>query len=340
MKKLIPILFLLVFACASCSDDDNNNPADHGSQDSPYKTGKDLSTTTQVRWENKGIEDKYYMLGYGYDVTGKYAHPASVRNRVIDIDKFAEEDESRINKSWTTSSSPIFQMEGSAEKCRAEMASKVGFSDKETAKYRNLFRDTFISPFKNDTSFTDLEYHYASISQINIVCFMEYIEEHFDMKHLSDEFKSDLQSKTSEEIINIYGTHVLKNIVMGEKINYLYRHTISIDNPGSRWFLFKIHSHFIPGPGMWDDKPEVATPLKENLYVEVVDAMHPKAWMIDITNYTGERIVFEGWNNITDDNQTLVDFRKKNCLVPIYELVDDTQKKEELREAFEKYLTE
>ncbi len=39
----------------------------------PYKTGADLSCSKSLHWENKGLSENYYMLGYGFDATGKYA---------------------------------------------------------------------------------------------------------------------------------------------------------------------------------------------------------------------------------------------------------------------------
>lgn len=345
MRKIFSILSILTFICISCSDNDDILPPDpNGNEKNPYKTGKDLSKSTFVDWDNKGMDDTYFMLGYGYDVTGKYAHPSSVRNKVIDLEAYAKDREIYFFRS--TSSGPGITIGDTRQECIDRMGEKAGFSSSEILKYKNLFKETFDAPFKNDTSFTNLPYYYKGTSQENIVyhlyfSYMGYMQERFQTLYLTDTFKADLETKSAEEIIRIYGTHILCAINVGERMDYLYRYTSEGYSSGN-WFLYNTHQYFSQGPWAWGSAPEGDPPLKENMYIEVVDGTrpNPNAWMIDITNFQGERIVFDGWNNITDANLTLVAFRNDDCLIPIYELIKDPTKKEALTKVYEKYLSE
>ena len=352
MKQILSILFILLFIIfTSCSDDNSGTePGDdpggnEKEKENPYKTGKDLSSASFLNWDNRGIEDTYYVLGYGYDATGKYAHPSSVRNKVLDMEKF-DEDYDRVYYSRSTSAGPELNIGRTQEECRKSMAWKAGFSDDEISQYKNLFKEKFVSPFADDTSFPDLSYQYLGISQMLVqyhmyFFYMSYLEKRI-YEYMTDEFKNDLESKSAEEIIQIYGTHILTAIKIGERIDYLYRYAGDENSNSYSWFLYNMHRYFSQGPSTWGSPPEGNSPLKENLYIEVVDGTRPdpNAWMVDITNYTGERILFEGWNNITDANLTLVDFRSNNGLEPIYNFVYDPVKKEELRKAYVKYLSE
>lgn len=41
-------------------------------------------------------DEKYDVLGFGYDATGEYLHPMSVRNPVLDIEKYEEDHKGRL----------------------------------------------------------------------------------------------------------------------------------------------------------------------------------------------------------------------------------------------------
>lgn len=343
MKNILPTLLLSFLVLTACSDDENNNGRNENKN--PYETGKDLSSSTFVDWDNKEMNDAYFMLGYGYDITGKYAHPSSIRNKVINTEECTKDELVSVIRS--TSSGPEEDFAGTRQEAIETMGARVGLSRDETSKYKNLFKETFEGPFDSDSAFPDLSYRYHGISQVLVMYHLyfyssSYMIEKYISKYLTDEFKNDLEIKSAEEIIKLYGTHILNGIKVGERIDYLYRYAADEDFGSNSWFLFNIHQYFSQGPTAWSGKPEKNPPLKENLYIEVVDGTrpYPNAWMIDITNYQGERIIFDGWENITEANLTLTGFRPNNCLIPIYEFVKDSAKKEELIKAYNKYLTE
>lgn len=355
MRKLVSILLLSVLVCVSCSDDDptgqdpGRNPGptpDPGpGKENPYKTGKDLSKSTSVQWDNELVNNDYFMLGYGYDATGNYAHPASVKNRVIDMEKLAVDDWN-ITIMRASSSSAELLLEGTQKECITYLAKKAGFSQQEISKYKNLFKEKFTS-FSNDTSFPDLNYQYYGISSMPTLYHAYFMfNDRFFTKgdYLDEGFKSDLANLSSEEIIAKYGTHVLKGILLGGRIDYLYRYasaSSSATNDTYWWFLYNLDEYFQFPSGTSPKKPEGESPLKENIYVEAIlgARTNPNAWMIDITN-GGKSVTYNGRTDITEDNITLINFRNDDGLIPIYKFVSDPVKKEEVQKAFEKYLSE
>lgn len=354
MNKALSIFFFLLVLSA-CSDDDKFGPGtkpppdpnpDDGKEETenPYKTDIDLSSSAFVGWDNKHMEESYFMLGYGYDATGKYAHPVSVRNKVIDIEKF-DEDYNDVTLFMATSGGPELQVAGTQKECRETMAERAGFSTSEIIKYKNLFKGAFESSFENDTSFPGLSYSYWGISQLYVkyhvyFLYMSHMQERFQSKYLNDQFKADLETKSPEEIIKRYGTHVLNSIKIGERIDYLYRYAEDKNSNSYEWFLYNMHRYFSQGPSIGGSKPQNNAPLKENIRIEAVDGTlpDPNTWMVDITNYKGEIIQFDAWNRITDANLTFAEFRGNNCLIPIYEFVKNPDKKAELIRVIEKYL--
>lgn len=355
-KNLFPLLFLMFIVSVSCSDDNhndnddsNNNDGDKEETRNPYRTDIDLSSSQYIAYDKKGMQDTYFMLGYGYDATGKYAHPSSVRNKVLDLEKYKNDYKSSIILRWSSSAGAGLGLNGTKKECIETLGEYVGFSKTETAKYKNLFKDNIDVAFKNDTSFPNLSYKYIGTSQLftyyhAYFLYLSSMQERFQTKYLTDEFKNDIDTKPAEEIISTYGTHILKGILVGHRADYLYRYAEDVNLNSYDWFLYNNHNYFSFGPWSWGNKPEMEAPLKENLYIAIIDGKqyNPNAWMIDITNYKGEPIVFNGWKDIDDkiENLTLINFRGDDSLIPIYEFVKDPLKKEELKKAYERYLSE
>lgn len=95
MKKIHWLFGLLLSICYSCSELDDF---------SVESTSESLSTPT-TRYAG---DEKYDVLGYGYDVTGEYLHPLSVRNPVLNIAKYEQEHFDRLQ--YNTSSYGFDQM--------------------------------------------------------------------------------------------------------------------------------------------------------------------------------------------------------------------------------------
>ncbi len=346
MRRIyMPMLSVfLILLSISCSKDeervllpDNINP---------YKTGKDLSLSQETALTPQAKGESLFVLGYGYDATGKYAHPTSIKNKVLDIEKYGQENPGRLLFNKVNSLGPGLLFGGTRSEIKKTMAHRSGFSDAETAKYDNLFHHALVDEFNNDTTFPNLNYSFYTSSEVLTSYLLRFDystnkQQWFLNNYLSAQFLQDIDSKSADEILRIYGTHVLRSVGIGQRIDYIYRYAEDKKSSAEQWFIYSMRSYF-NGIGLVQNyKPETEAPLKENLYVEVIDGSKStlNSWMIDITNYTKGRVPSNSWGKSIDDNLTLVDFwGKEESLIPIYEFVQDDVKKAALTTAFDKYL--
>lgn len=340
MINKLPLFALSLFLFASCNKTIEDNMVIPAEKINPYFTGINLSNSSLINWKRLDLTEKYFMLGYGYDITGKYAHPASIRNKVIDVEVF-HKDSGKVLSGFGSMNGPELEISGTREACIKTMGERAGLSSDELAKYKHIFKETFESAFKNDTTFKSLDYQYEGISQVILFANFGIYDinfEEIESKYLTAQFKKDLETKAATEVISLYGTHVLKRIKVGQRMDYLYRH--NQEPHGGRWLIPTIHKYFRPGPSTWRDTPQDAAPLKENLSIQLVGGnnQHPNSWMIDVTNYTGEKVVSQEWCNLSETNHTLVDFDRNDGVIPIYKFVKDKTKKQELIEAYNTYL--
>ena len=85
MKK-ISLILCFILGLYSCSE----------IEDLPDNTTVNEQTSVNDQTTRAAGDKKYDVLGYGYDVTGEYLHPMSVRNPVLDIAKYKEDFEGRL----------------------------------------------------------------------------------------------------------------------------------------------------------------------------------------------------------------------------------------------------
>lgn len=342
MKKS-SLLFLSLLVFFSCSEKD-----DFDVEENKFKTGIDMSVVYKFNYQNKGVDDNYFMIGYGYDMTGKFAHPEWVRSKIINTENFEADYDGRIVRAGAFANYPDMSISGTESYCRKGLASIAGFSEAEVEKYKNLFRESIIPAFDKDTAFSNLDYYYSGISQIHswYRTFLDYdvLVENLQERYLTEEFKKDIQERSPEEIIRLYGTHILTSVLVGERVDFLYRTSNVHTNQYSAYtrLLYNCRYFSLSPTELTEQQNVSQSDDKENIYFEVIGGKSYKnGWMVDITNCLGDPIVYNGWDKLTDSNLALIGFSTSyNTQLPIYELVTDTSKKEALRLAVEKYLSE
>lgn len=323
------LLFLLMLGCSKNST--TTDVPDPAPNNKSYYTGVDLSTPDRIEWEHHGTASNFYVLGYGYDVTGKYAHPISVRNSVVDVDLLAQEEPELVTNFKAISGSSDINFNGSITSCQESLANLSGIK-----KGTSIYNGVFNTAFKADTSFPSLDYHYSGISAINT----KYLIRFHDLSnrlnnYLTPQFTADVAQLSALEIIAKYGTHVLREVYIGERIDYLYRaSTHNIQHLVAR-------REFITEQLVYDnDRPfEDNQYVKENFAVDLVSNYPHEInhWMIDFTNYTGQAIKLGNPKDKTEQHLSLVNYGD-TALIPIYEFVVDAKKKATLKEAYIKYL--
>lgn len=232
-----------------------------------------------------------------------------MRNKIIDVDSYEADSEGSASLFKVLSGSAEINIFGTKKECLTNLASLAGFDKSEINKHKNLFKATFESTFVNDTSYPNLDYYYSGYSSVSAIYLARFIySSRYMNKYLTEAFKSDLQSLSADQIIIKYGTHLLTEVYVGMRIDYLYRANSSDRDVLNRWSGYNAFYYFqIPTSGLTVYKPDIENPQKENIYIEVVDGRQakPNSWMIDITNYEGTPVTFEGWGKTENTDLAL-----------------------------------
>lgn len=326
MKKLFLFMSWVMLILSGCADEDiieRNSPS--------------FPQSVNTRSAGDGVYD---ILGYGYDITGPYLDTKSSRAIVFDTNKLLEKglitpyklEESRFRYSsgkdvidFTTNISSSLQMSTPG------ILKVIGGASLNIAFGGN-------SHYNSDYSFA--------------YCTQQYIDSRYRISEadinvlktcLTKQFIERLSTYTPEQIVEEYGTHVLKDIYLGAKFEVYYmakstssskKESINAGLGASLFSLFKMDGKF-----QYDESLAI-TNKEQSLYyftiggdpaVGVQGSLNPEnspsidigKWMASVKSSTPKFI------DVDNNSQSFI---------PIYELVTDPTKKQTLKAYIDNYI--
>lgn len=326
MKKLFLFMSWVMLILSGCADEDiieRNSPS--------------FPVSVNTRSAGDGVYD---ILGYGYDITGPYLDTKSSRAIVFDTNKLLEKglitpyklEESRFRYSsgkdvidFTTNMSSSLQMSTPG------ILKVIGGASLNIAFGGN-------SHYNSDYSFA--------------YCTQQYIDSRYRISEadinvlktcLTKQFIERLSTYTPEQIVEEYGTHVLKDIYLGAKFEVYYmakstssskKESINAGLGASLFSLFKMDGKF-----QYDESLAI-TNKEQSLYyftiggdpaVGVQGSLNPEnspsidigKWMASVKSSTPKFI------DVDNNSQSFI---------PIYELVTDPTKKQTLKAYIDNYI--
>lgn len=326
MKKLFLFMSWVMLILSGCADEDiieRNSPS--------------FPQSVNTRSAGDGVYD---ILGYGYDITGPYLDTKSSRAIEFDTNKLLEKglitpyklEESRFRYSsgkdvidFTTNMSSSLQMSTPG------ILKVIGGASLNIAFGGN-------SHYNSDYSFA--------------YCTQQYIDSRYRISEadinvlktcLTKQFIERLSTYTPEQIVEEYGTHVLKDIYLGAKFEVYYmakstssskKESINAGLGASLFSLFKMDGKF-----QYDESLAI-TNKEQSLYyftiggdpaVGVQGSLNPEnspsidigKWMASVKSSTPKFI------DVDNNSQSFI---------PIYELVTDPTKKQTLKAYIDNYI--
>jgi len=211
MKKIVIYVscLLLVVSCSNYEEPLKNVIVED--------QGNDIPT---LRMAGDGDND---VLGFGYDVAGTYLDPISVKNAVIDISRLKNDYPDKVYYNASTSIYNRYTYGYSAEDYLSEKTKEVSTNAK--VGFDTLFSGTFSNNnnFNSKLSLSSL-YLYASCDVVkNVKRIYTIADINLLKNYLSPSFAQALNTKSADEIINMYGTHVLADFTIGGRYNFIFR---------------------------------------------------------------------------------------------------------------------
>jgi hypothetical protein len=159
--------------------------------------------------------------------------------------------------------------------------------------------------------------------------------------YLSEDFKGDLQNKTPEQIIDVYGTHVMMGAIWGARLDYNYSFKKTVDGltrDVSAGISTKVEASIAgvtAGGGTSSDISYGTSDYVESGSMEKYTIGVGGAAEFAMGVHTGED--YTKWIDSIDAHQVWSDYYP-DSLIPIYEFVQDIDKRTALETAYRSYL--
>lgn len=334
MQKQISFFLgaLLMLFMASCSTEEL------GSESTPEDLVKSGNRSSTGKSAGDGIYD---VLGHGYNATGEYANSNAAGFQVIDINRFKLEQPGRLITENTFSQEYIEEYGENAEAYSKMVSTKVDV----TAGFKlfgQAIKVGFNSAVTNTNKF-DAKYIYGSYNLLIKQRRLRF-NATTDMlgDYLTPEFIQDLQTKTPQQIVQDYGTHVTLDIYTGAKMDLMFQsETTNQDRERAARIGVKVGVGSIFDINVNND---VNTTESNKNYSRKLSYRtrggDPSKGLVGEVNLeqTNPKINISNWqNSSTPSNSVLVDFGSKG-LILIYDLVKDPVKKAQLKVYVDQYL--
>lgn len=333
MKKIsLPLLIITTFL--SCkkqvekpSTNDNNLP------DFPISVVGPKSLNSLP---NNKIDKVYYQLGYGYDITGKYADTSAVRAKAINVAAYANVYPNRFDLSRNTVSTF-----NTINAVNAEDFAKQTSSQLQESQGLNLCKGTILTAFPNSNAFS-AKYVYGSYSNIIQWKRVKFVQNYDLLKNfLTPDFNADVQNLPVSDLVKKYGTHVLSDIILGAKFTVIYQAETSVADrlaKESASFTYVLSKVFGLTSGKLDainlaDLKAVSSP---RVVYEAVGADLSKL----VENRSGKTPTLDinNWHlSSKEADAEMIDIWSQG-LIPLYELIGDSAKKAAVKNYITTYL--
>ncbi|NML23877.1 hypothetical protein HHL16_23555 [Pseudoflavitalea sp. G-6-1-2] len=280
----------------------------------------------------------YNFLGYGYDITGKYADTASVRTMAFDVAALAKAFPDRVVNMFNSAGGTG---EAIAGMNAADLAAQI--SDRlNTTVNSKSFRKS-VTAFFPDQSALSTKYVYGDFVQLFQFRVLRFSWDPRNMdNYLSTEFKNDIQLLSSADLVKKYGTHILNGISLGAKVHGVYQAISDAKNrkrsaEAGAEVAFRSVLGYTWGFGPVVLASEYKSLSAAKLVYEVVGG-DLSAIKENKTNPVSVNIT-DWLKTVKREEAMFVDINR-NGLIPIYELISDENKKLSIKAYVEQYIKE
>lgn len=298
----------------------------------------------------------YDVLGYGYDITDDYMGENSTRLKILDVEAFVKENPNRFDKQFSGVIDQRCFAGADAQSFLSQIITDTNFGGSvgslpEKKDKEGFFSGTITTGFK-----TSSKYFYSSkysFARAEVFKKQRRYLLNTDIetlsKYLLSSFVEDLNKYSADKIVEMYGTHVLTNITVGGKYTAYYKSAIIEENSStekteivSAGAKYNLSNIGLDAHGSWS-KTEVEERNKKNSNWECyIKALGGSTSGTTITLAPEQGPSFSinlgAWTESVDDQHSRLFDVNWNATYPIYDLISDPIKKQEMKEAVFRYI--
>lgn len=321
MRKQNQITLLILFLSLSITGCVKNNLKDAGPAD---------LHTPGAASAGDGQND---VSGYGYDVTGEYGNSSASKFAILDVNRLKNDQPGRVE--WDLSGKKYGEIVAGEDAVAylTSLTKKLGanltIKDNSNTEVP-MFKGSISSNFDNSASFSS-KYVYSSYAlKIQRKRIKINADNALLMQYLTPSFINDVAVSSPQAIVNSYGTHILKDIILGAKLDISYRAETSKSDrkeAATKGIDFNLFGIF----GINTNNSTSSQDIKENsnqkIVYKTIGGDPSKSLFGNVTLGANLPLVITAdWeNSSTLSNAEMIDIAEGG-LIPVWELISDPVK--------------
>lgn len=328
MKKKFSFLLLLSFLM-SCNDQDDKRelqPLPSSEIELAYPIGSGTSGDT--------ING---LLGYGYDITG-FCDTISVKGKV-----FESLPSGNVFFGNPGTMSPKL-INGSTFMELSNKINNPNIIPESGGALTQHLKSLLKLALKSDSIDPNYAYIYYAITYFNSHRKFYYGSD--NQQYLSSDFKDDVITISPKELVSKYGTHVLTEVYSGSRFEVLYRckfdNFFYSESDLNQLFYNRMNEYIGGTPGLIIDinTNTKLSQTSEQMIYNSTGSRKKLCGVINATDYNPDDIHLDISQIFSDANiKTQLISVSIDGILPIYELISNETKKQEVKAYIEKYMT-
>lgn len=286
-------------------------------------------------------------LGAGYDIMGGYMDNRSVKGAVLDLSKMEDIDimSIRVLSNYGVS------YEGTTVKELLESIREMNdFKVPIENKGDHLFTETingehyFNTPYEYSSQYTFVSVQSVFVERKKSIAIIRSKEL---LPYLSEHFREALEYSSAKDIIEEFGTHVLKTVHLGHITKAFYRSVVASEENNAieaalegledrRSIIYKI-----PYVTNYPSEELIKKNIGGTIVVEFLGGDFQKLPRIQLlpNQVIGEPMDIKAWLASLNESNRVLTALSGDDLIPIYELVTDPIKKQQIKEAVSAHIS-
>lgn len=309
------------------------------------KTGLGPEQTNGLRVNSAG-DGKNDLLGYGYDLTGEFANSSAAKFSVINVDKLRLEQPTRVEWDLSSRREGVLIAGENATAYLEKVTAKLNASFSLFGIGKLLLFKASVSATYSDSDAFSSKYLYSSYShKIQQKRVKLNASNTLLQAYLTPSFANDSQNETPAYLVSRYGTHVLTDIILGAKLEVLYRSTTTKAdrvNASAAGIDVGMKSIFSINTGYTYDYNSTVQNASQTLHYKTIGG-EPSTSILGktaIISANPPTVDISSWENSSSlANAEMIDITE-NGLVPLWNLIADPTKSEAVKNYVIQYLKE
>lgn len=335
IAKTCFVLFAAMVIFSGCKK--NDVPEEGTSKEIDKKKREGIGT-------NSAGDGKNDLLGYGYDLTGEFANSSAAKFSVVNVDKLKLEQPTRVEWDLSSRREGVLIAGENATSYLEKVTAKLNSSFSLFGLEKLLLFKASISGTYSDSDAFSSKYLYSSYShkiqqkRVKLNATNAMLRD-----YLTASFVTDVQNETPVYIVSRYGTHVLTDIILGAKLEVLYRSTTTKTdrvNASTAGVDVGVKAIFSINTGFTYDYNSTTQNFSQTLHYKTIGG-EPSTSILgntSIVSATPPTVNISAWENSSSlANAEMIDITE-NGLIPIWELIADPVKSEAVKTYVIQYL--